>query len=143
MFFLHIKFDQMSFETKGRQNLQKIVDFVIMSIVFCPFVPPCWISPVDPTSARYTSAIYVSYIYGHRPGTSDFANALLFPGVNSRAELAPSPGANAQNGASRSSFGDKTICEYTCRDKVPPRCIAQCCCELNPYMDLIEKRVGN
>ena len=34
MFLLHIKFDQMSFETKGRQNLQKIVDFVIKSIVF-------------------------------------------------------------------------------------------------------------
>ena len=48
---------------KFTQNLQKIVDFVIESIVFCPLVPPCWISLVDPTSARYTSAIYISYIY--------------------------------------------------------------------------------
>ena len=28
---------------------------------------------------------------GHTPGTSDFANAVLFSVVNSRAELAPSP----------------------------------------------------
>ena len=143
MFLLPINFDRMSFETKGRQNLQKIVDFIIKSISFCSLVPPCWISLVGPTSARYTSAIYVSYIYGHTPGTADFANAFLFPRVNNQAELVPSPRANARNGASRSWFGDKTICEYTCRDKVPPRCIAQCCCELNSYMDLIEKTVGN
>ena len=140
MFLLHIKFDQMSFETKGWQNFQKIVDFVIKSRVFCPLVPPCWISLVDPTTARYTSAIYVSYIYGHTPGTSYFANAFLFLGVISQAELVPSPRANGRNGASRSWFGDKTISEHTCRDKVLPRCIAQCCCELNPYM---EKLVGN
>ena len=63
MFFLPIKLDRVSFETKGRQNLQKTADFVIESIVFCPLIPPSWISLVDPTSAMYASAIYVSYIY--------------------------------------------------------------------------------
>ena len=63
MFLLTIKLDRVSFETKGRQNLQKTADFVIESIVFCPLVPPSWISLVDPTSAMYASAIYVSYIY--------------------------------------------------------------------------------
>ena len=63
MFLLPIKLDRVSFETKGRQNLQKTADFLIESIVFCPLVPPSWISLVDPTSARYASAIYVSYIY--------------------------------------------------------------------------------
>ena len=43
---------------------------------------------------------------GHTPGTLDFANAFLFPGVNSRTELVPSPWANAQNGASRRWLGD-------------------------------------
>ena len=43
---------------------------------------------------------------GHTPGTSDFANAFLFPGVNSRAELVPSPRTDARNGASRRWFGD-------------------------------------
>ena len=62
MFLLPIKIDRVSFETKGRQNLQKTADFVIESIVFCPLVPPSWISLVDPTSAMYASAIYVSYI---------------------------------------------------------------------------------
>ena len=65
MFLLPIKLDRMSFETKGRQNLQKTADFLIESIVFCPLVPPSWISLVDPTSAMYASAIYVSYIYVH------------------------------------------------------------------------------
>ena len=64
MFLLTIKLDRVSFETKGRQNLQKTADFVIESIVFCPLVPPSWISLVDPTPAIYASAIYVSYIYG-------------------------------------------------------------------------------
>ena len=64
MFLLPIKLDWMSFETNGRQNLQKTADFVIESIVFCPLVPPSWISLVDPTSGMYASAIYVSYIYG-------------------------------------------------------------------------------
>ena len=64
MFLLPIKLDRVSFETKGRQNLQKAADFLIESIVFCPLVPPSWISLVDPTSAMYASAIYVSYIYG-------------------------------------------------------------------------------
>ena len=63
MFLLPIKLDWVSFETKGRQNLQKTADFLIESIVFCPLVPPSWISLVDPTSAMYASAIYVSYIY--------------------------------------------------------------------------------
>ena len=63
MFLSTIKLDRVSFETKGRQNLQKTADFVIESIVFCPLVPPSWISLVDPTSAVYASAIYVSYIY--------------------------------------------------------------------------------
>ena len=36
MFLLPIKFDRVSFETKGRQNLQKTADFLIESIVFCP-----------------------------------------------------------------------------------------------------------
>ena len=61
MFLLSIKLDRVSFETKGRQNLQKTADFLIESIVFCPLVPPSWISLVDPTSAMYASAIYVSY----------------------------------------------------------------------------------
>ena len=60
-----IKLDQGSFETKGQQNLQKTADFVMESIVFCPLVPPSWISLVDPTSAMYASAIYVVYIYGY------------------------------------------------------------------------------
>ena len=63
MFLLPIKLDRVSFETKGRQNLQKTADFVIESMVFCPLVPPSWISLVDPTSAMYASAIYVSYMY--------------------------------------------------------------------------------
>ena len=64
MFLLSIKLDRVSFETKGRQNFQKTADFLIESTVFCPVVPPSWISLVDPTSAMYASAIYVSYIYG-------------------------------------------------------------------------------
>ena len=64
MFLLPIKLDRVSFETKGRQNLQKTADFLTESIVFCPLVPPSWISLVDPTSAMYASATYVSYIYG-------------------------------------------------------------------------------
>ena len=36
MFLLPIKLDRVSFETKGRQNLQKTADFLIESIVFCP-----------------------------------------------------------------------------------------------------------
>ena len=64
MFLLPIKLDRVSFQTTGRQNLQKYADFLIESIVFCPLVPPSWISLVDPTSAMYASAIYVSYIYG-------------------------------------------------------------------------------
>ena len=67
MFLLSIKLDRVSFETKGRQNLQKTADFLIESIVFCPLVPPSWISLVDPISAMYASAIYVSYIYGGSP----------------------------------------------------------------------------
>ena len=51
MFLLPIKLDQVSFETKGRQNLQKTAEFVIESVVFCPLVSPSWISLVDPTSA--------------------------------------------------------------------------------------------
>ena len=70
MFLLPIKLDRVSFETKGRQNLQKTADFLIESIVFCRLVPPSWISLVDPTSAMYASAIYVSYIYGKDPGRS-------------------------------------------------------------------------
>ena len=64
MFLLTIKLDRVSFETKGRQNLQKTADFVIESIVFCPLVPPSWISLGNLTSAMYASAIYVSYFYG-------------------------------------------------------------------------------
>ena len=67
MFLLPIKLDRVSFETKERQNLQKTADFLIESIVFCPLVPPSWISLVDPTSAMYASAIYVSYIYDLHP----------------------------------------------------------------------------
>ena len=67
MFLLPIKLDRVSFETKGRQNLQKTSDFLIESIVFCPLVLPSWISLVDPTSAMYASAIYVSYIYDLEP----------------------------------------------------------------------------
>ena len=63
MFLLPIKLDRVSFETKTRQNLKKTADFLIESIVFCPLVPPSWISLVDPTPAMYASAIYVSYIY--------------------------------------------------------------------------------
>jgi hypothetical protein len=39
--------------------------------------------------------------------TSDFANALVFLDVNSRAEIVPSPQAYARNGASRLWLGDK------------------------------------
>jgi hypothetical protein len=38
--------------------------------------------------------------------TFDFANAFVSPGVNSRAELVPSPRAYAWNGASRRRLGD-------------------------------------
>ena len=75
MFLLPIKLDRVSFETKGRQNLQKTADFLIESIVFCPLVPPSWISLVDPTSAMYASAIYVSYIYGIAPPHNDGSTA--------------------------------------------------------------------
>ena len=77
MFLLPIKFDRVSFETKGRQNLQKTSDFLIESIVFCPLVPPSWISLVDPTSAMYASAIYVSYIYDFLPGANRLAFGIL------------------------------------------------------------------
>ena len=63
MFLSPIKLDRMSFETKGQENFQKTVDFVIESTAFCPFVPPSWISLVGATFAMYASAIYVSYIY--------------------------------------------------------------------------------
>ena len=63
MFLITIKLDRVSVETKGRQNLKKNADFVKESTVFCPLVPPSWISLVDPISAMYASAIYVSYIY--------------------------------------------------------------------------------
>ena len=56
MFLLPIKLHRVSFETMGRQNLKKTADFLIESIVFCPLVPPSWISLVDPTSAMYASA---------------------------------------------------------------------------------------
>ena len=46
---------------------------------------------------------------GRTPGTSDFANAFLFPGVNSRAELVSSPRANTRTGAFRRWLGDKFI----------------------------------
>ena len=39
--------------------------------------------------------------------TLDFASAFLYPGVNSRAELVPSPRAYARNGAPRRWLGDK------------------------------------
>lgn len=42
--------------------------------------------------------------------TSDFANAFLSPGVNSRAELVPSPRAYARNGASRRWLGENCFC---------------------------------
>jgi hypothetical protein len=38
----------------------------------------------------------------------DFANAFAFSGVNSRAELVPSPRAYARNGAPRRWLGDKS-----------------------------------
>ena len=47
MFLITIKLHRVSFETKGRQNLQKTADFVTESIVFYPLVPPSWISLVD------------------------------------------------------------------------------------------------
>ena len=76
MFLLPIKLDRVSFETKGRQNLQKTADFLIESIVFCPLVPPSWISLVDPSSAMYASAIYVSYIiYLWHPRSQGLAGA--------------------------------------------------------------------
>ena len=77
MFLLSIKLDRVSFETKGRQNLQKTADFLIESIVFCPLVPPSWISLVDPTSAMYASEIYVSYIYDPGTANSSFPVPLL------------------------------------------------------------------
>jgi hypothetical protein len=39
--------------------------------------------------------------------TLDFTNAFLFPGVNSRAELLPSPQAYARNGTPRRWLRDK------------------------------------
>ena len=64
MFLLLIKLYRVSRQFQKLQKLQKTANFVIESIVFCPLVPPSWISLVDPTSAIYASAIYVSYIYG-------------------------------------------------------------------------------
>ena len=46
---------------------------------------------------------------GHTSGTSDFANAFLFPGVNRWVELVSSPRANARNGASRRWLGDNVL----------------------------------
>jgi hypothetical protein len=46
--------------------------------------------------------------------TLDFASAFLSPGVNSRAELVPSPRAYARNGAPRRWLGGKRIWTY-CR----------------------------
>ena len=66
MFFITIKLDRVSFETKFAKN-RRFRN--IESIVFCPLVPPCYISLVDPTSAMYASAIYVSNIYDLRTMT--------------------------------------------------------------------------
>jgi hypothetical protein len=41
--------------------------------------------------------------------TLDFANAFVFPGVNSRGELVPSPRAYARNGAPRVGSGIKIL----------------------------------
>ena len=64
MFLLTTKLDRVSFETKGRENLQKTADFLSLYIVLCSLVPPSCISLVDSTSAMYATAINVSYIYG-------------------------------------------------------------------------------
>ena len=69
----------MSFETKGRKNLQETADVLVESIVFCPLVPPSWISLVDPTSAMYASEIYVSYIYAFTAVRNQFEIDTLFP----------------------------------------------------------------
>jgi hypothetical protein len=45
--------------------------------------------------------------------TLDFANAFVSPGVNSRAELVPSPRAYARNGAPRRWLGDKRYVDDT------------------------------
>ena len=84
MFLLPIKLDRVSFETMGRQNLQKTADFLIESIVFCPLVPPSWISLVDPTSAMYASAIYVSYIYGENTNGRLFQGKVLQIQINNK-----------------------------------------------------------
>jgi hypothetical protein len=41
--------------------------------------------------------------------TLDFANPFVSPGVNSRAELLPSPPAYARNGAARRWLGDDNV----------------------------------
>jgi hypothetical protein len=49
--------------------------------------------------------------------TSDFANAFVFLGVITRAELVPSPRANDRNGAERRSHGgDVYCCIYSVRE---------------------------
>ena len=60
MFLLPIKLDRVSFETKGRQNLQKTAD---ESIVFCPLVPPSWISLVDPIRYVCVSNLCLLYLW--------------------------------------------------------------------------------
>ena len=58
MFLLPIKLDRVSFETKGRQNLEsnRVYSLLPSCSVFCHLLFPL---------PLYASAIYVSYIYGH------------------------------------------------------------------------------
>jgi hypothetical protein len=61
--------------------------------------------------------------------TLDFANAFVSPGINSRAELVPSPRAYARNGAPRRWLGDDN---YSVR-------IYKACASSATYLDIIYK----
>ena len=66
MFLLPIKLDRVSFETKGRQNLQKTADFVIESIVFCPPVPSFAISCSHFRCMRQQSMSHISMVTSNK-----------------------------------------------------------------------------
>jgi hypothetical protein len=62
-----------------------------------------WSNSPPPVQKMYSNAPLCDHWW-----TLDFANAFVCPGVNSRAELMPSPWAYARNGAPRRWLGDET-----------------------------------
>jgi hypothetical protein len=62
--------------------------------------------------------------------TLDFANAFVSPGVNSRAELVPSPQAYARKGALRCWLRDKFIRNLKCKGNMK--------CKQQPYLEVLK-----